>query len=69
MTPVAPLYHYTGKEALKGILENHICGASVMTGKTDIDEFRYSLDVARKELKRIAIEGDGFAEATLLLRA
>jgi hypothetical protein len=62
VTPIAPLYHYTGKEALKGILENRHLWCFSHDRQDDVDEFRYSLDVACKELKRIAMEGGKFAK-------
>jgi hypothetical protein len=62
VTPIAPLYHYTGREALKGILENRHLWCFCHAQQDDIDEFRYSLDIAREELKRIELYGDEFAK-------
>jgi hypothetical protein len=61
-TPVAPLYHYTGREALKGILENRHLWCFSHAQQDDKDEFAYSLDVARRELNRVAMHADEFAK-------
>jgi hypothetical protein len=62
ITPTTPLFHYTGREALKGILENRNLWCFSHAQQDDIDEFKYSLDVARKELKRVETCGDEFAK-------
>ena len=62
VTPVAPLYHYTGQEALKGILENRHLWCFSHAQQDDVDEFMYSLNIAQAELKHIAMYGDEFAK-------
>jgi hypothetical protein len=62
VTPTAPLYHYTDGESLKGILENQYLWCFSHADQNDREEFSYSLNVARRELKRMATCGEQFAE-------
>jgi hypothetical protein len=62
VTPRVPLFHYTGREALKGILENQYLWCFSHDQQDDVDEFRYSLAVAGKELQRVATYGEQLAK-------
>ena len=60
--PAAPLYHYTGRESVKGILKNQHLWCFSHSDQNDKEEFSYSLNVARKELKRVTTCGEQFAK-------
>jgi hypothetical protein len=62
VTPGTPLYHYTGRESLKGILENQHLWCFSHSVQNDREEFSYSLSVARRELKRVTACGEQFAK-------
>jgi Protein of unknown function (DUF2971) len=62
ITPVAPLYHYTGRDALKGILENQHLWCFSHAQQDDREEFQYSLGIARRELERVGMRGEEFAK-------
>ena len=57
LTPTAPLYHYTGRKSLKGILEHQHLWCFSHAEQDDVEEFDYSLNIARRELKRVATRG------------
>ena len=47
VTPTTPLFHYTGRDALKGILENRHLRCFSHAHQDDKEEFKYSLGIAR----------------------
>jgi Protein of unknown function (DUF2971) len=61
VTPTAPLYHYTGRDALKGILENRHLWCFSHAQQDDNEEFQYSLSIARSELGRVGLAAGEFA--------
>jgi hypothetical protein len=62
VTPTTPLFHYTGSDALEGILRNRHLWCFSHAQQDDREEFQYSLGVARIELERIAIHGKEFGK-------
>jgi hypothetical protein len=62
VTPAAPLFHYTGREGLLGVLENQHLWCFSHADQNDVDEFSYSLSIADTELKRVAKHGEQFAK-------
>jgi Protein of unknown function (DUF2971) len=62
VTPTTPLFHYTGTDALEGILRNRHLWCFSHAQQDDREEFQYSLGVARIELERIAIHGKEFGK-------
>lgn len=58
-TPTAPLYHYTGEEALKGILANEKLWCFGHQHQKDRTEFDYSLQIARRVIREVANCDDG----------
>ena len=56
-TPDHPLYHYTVEQALKGILANEKVWCFGHQYQKDVQEFQYSLDIARRVIKEVG-EGD-----------
>jgi hypothetical protein len=54
VTPSVPLYHYTDRNALEGILKNRHLWLFSHDQQDDKEEFRYSLSLAREELQRVA---------------
>jgi hypothetical protein len=62
VTPTTPLFHYTSREALKGILENRYLWCFSHAQQDDKEEFQYSLGIARNELKHVQTNGDEFAK-------
>ena len=61
VTPTVSLFHYTGREALAGILENQHLWCFSHDQQDDFEEFKYSQDIAIRELERIAKSTDQFA--------
>ena len=61
VTPTVPLYHYTGRDALEGILKNRHLRCFSHDQQDDKEEFEYSLALALAEIDRIAKHGDEFA--------
>jgi hypothetical protein len=62
LTPTAPLYHYTGRESMKGILEHQHLWCFSHAEQDDVEEFDYSLNIARRELKRVATRGQQYSK-------
>lgn len=52
-TPSEPLFHYTGEEALKGILGIERLWCFSHLHQTDHTEFEYSLAIARRLIKTL----------------
>ena len=59
-TPKAPLYHYTGEAALKGILTNERIWCFSHLHQRDKTEFAYSLAIARQQIKEIGRSANFF---------
>jgi hypothetical protein len=57
-TPTAPLYHYTGEEALKGILSRERLWCFAHQHQKDRQEFEYSVEIARRVIKQVGDTGD-----------
>jgi hypothetical protein len=57
-TPASPLYHYTGEEALKGILRQQKLWCFGSLYQKDRTEFEYSLGIARRVIKDIGQSQD-----------
>lgn len=57
-TPDHPLYHYTGEQALKGILSNEKLWCFGHQYQKDVQEFQYSLDIARRVIKEVGESDD-----------
>lgn len=57
-TPDHPLYHYTGEQALKGILSNEKLWCFGHQYQRDIQEFLYSLNIARSVIKDVGESDD-----------
>ena len=57
-TPDNPLYHYTNEQALKGILSNEKLWCFGHQYQKDVQEFQYSLDIARRVIKRVGESDD-----------
>jgi hypothetical protein len=62
VTPTTPLFHYTGRDALEGILTNRHLWCFSHTQQDDKEEFEYSLGIARVELERVATHGEEFGK-------
>lgn len=62
ITPTVPLFHYTGREALLGILENGQLWCFSHDQQDDVDEFRYSQAIAIRELSSKAALAGQFAK-------
>jgi Protein of unknown function (DUF2971) len=62
VTPTIPLFHYTGREALEGILRNRYLWCFRHDEQDDEEEFQYSLGVARAELDRVTTHGEEFGK-------
>jgi hypothetical protein len=58
-TPDHPLYHYTGEQALKGILANEKLWCFGHQYQKDKQEFQYSLNIARRVIKEVGESDDG----------
>ena len=54
-----PLYHYTDADALKGILAQEKLWCFGHQYQKDEDEFRYSLEIARRVIKEVGRSTDG----------
>jgi hypothetical protein len=52
-TPRTPLYHYTGEDALKGILAHEKLWCFGHQHQRDRKEFEYSLKIARRVIKKV----------------
>ena len=61
VTPTVPLYHYTGRDALEGILRNRRLWCFSHDQQDDKEEFQYSLALALADLERVAKHGDELA--------
>jgi hypothetical protein len=61
ITPTVPLFHYTGREALLGILENQHLWCFSHDQQDDVDEFEYSQAIAIRELSGRTALSDQFA--------
>jgi len=59
-TPTAPLYHYTGEVALKGILGNQHLWCFSHLHQRDKTEFAYSLGIARQVIHEVGLSNDFF---------
>lgn len=57
-TPDHPLYHYTSEQALKGILANEKLWCFGHQYQKDVQEFQYSLEIARRVIKEVAESED-----------
>ncbi len=57
--PNAPLYHYTGEEALKGILTHEKLWCFGHEYQTDREEFGYSMKIARQVIAEVGKSTDG----------
>ncbi len=57
-TPDHPLYHYTGEQALKGILANEKLWCFGHQYQKDVQEFQYSLNIARRVIKEVGESDD-----------
>lgn len=57
-TPDHPLYHYTGEQALKGILASEKLWCFGHQYQKDVQEFQYSLDIARRVIKEVGESDD-----------
>src|SRR5262249_22564061 len=62
VTPTTPLFHYTGRDALEGILRNQHLWCFSHAQQDDREEFQYSLRIARAELERVATHGEEFGK-------
>src|ERR1700728_1011573 len=62
VTPTIPLLHYTGRDALEGILSNRLLWCFSHAQQDDKEEFQYALDIARAELERAATHGEEFGK-------
>jgi hypothetical protein len=60
ITPVDPLFHYTGEASLEGILKNEHLWCFSHLHQTDKEEFSYSRGIALKELGNLKNIGDQF---------
>jgi hypothetical protein len=60
VTPVKPLFHYTGEASLEGILKNEHLWCFSHLHQSDKEEFSYSRDIALKELGNLKNIGDQF---------
>jgi len=60
-TPSEPLYHYTGEEALRGILATQQLWCFRHLHQRDLTEFAYSLAIARCVIKQVGQTKDSFA--------
>ena len=58
-TPDQPLFHYTNEQALKGILSNEKLWCFGHQYQKDLQEFRYSLENARRVIKEVGESDDG----------
>jgi Protein of unknown function (DUF2971) len=58
-TPTEPLYHYTGEEALKGILSTGRLWCFSHLHQSDLTEFQYSLAIVRRVIKEVGQSQDG----------
>jgi hypothetical protein len=58
-TPTVPLFHYTGEEALKGILANEKFWCFSHLHQSDAEEFAFSLRIARRVIKELAAKSRG----------
>jgi hypothetical protein len=58
-TPNTPLYHYTGEDALKGILAQEKLWCFGHEHQKDREEFKYSLEIARRIIKGVGESADG----------
>jgi Protein of unknown function (DUF2971) len=58
-TPTEPLYHYTGEEALKGILRTERLWCFSHLHQSDRTEFEYSFAIARRVIKEVGQSRDG----------
>jgi hypothetical protein len=59
-TPTEPLYHYTGEEAIRGILTNQHIWCFRHLHQRDKTEFEYSLDIAREVMRSVGWDDDPF---------
>lgn len=57
-TPTEPLYHYTGEQALRGILGRQQIWCFSHLHQRDRTEFGYSLGIARRVIKEVGQSGD-----------
>jgi Protein of unknown function (DUF2971) len=57
-TPDHPLYHYTGEQALKGILATEKIWCFGHQYQKDLREFQYSLGIARRVIKEVGESDD-----------
>jgi hypothetical protein len=57
-TPNEPLYHYTGEEALQGIFRHQRLWCFSHLHQTDQQEFKYSLELARKVIREVGDSRD-----------
>lgn len=62
VTPTTPLFHYTGRDALEGILTSRHLWSFSYGQQDDEEEFQYSLGIARVELERVATDGEEFGK-------
>jgi hypothetical protein len=62
VTPTTPLFHYTDRDALEGILRNRHLWCFSYAQQDDKEEFQYSLGIARAELDRVATHGEEFGK-------
>ena len=62
VTPTKPFFHYTGRDALEGILTNRHLWCFSHAQQDDREEFQYSLGIARVELERVATDGEEFGK-------
>jgi hypothetical protein len=62
VTPTTPLFHYTGRDALEGILKNRHLWCFSHAQQDDREEFQYSLGIALVELERIATHSEEFGK-------
>jgi hypothetical protein len=58
-TPTEPLYHYTNEIALRSILANRKLWCFEHQHQKDHDEFKYSLDIARRVIADVGNSDDG----------
>lgn len=58
-TPGTPLYHYTDEDALKGILAHEKLWCFGHQHQKDRREFKYSLKIARRVIKKVGHCDDG----------
>jgi hypothetical protein len=58
-TPAAPLYHYTGGDALKGILAHEKLWCFGHQHQKDREEFEYSMEIARRVIEGVGKSEDG----------